>query len=67
MRCLRRQLKAVASEGFSAVIVEQHPQAILAISDSAVVLDRGTAVHSGSARELRDQPQLLERLLGVAR
>ena len=54
-------------EGLSAIIVEQHPQAVLAISDSAVVLDRGTIVHSGTARELREQPELLDRLLGVAR
>jgi branched-chain amino acid transport system ATP-binding protein len=54
-------------EGLSAIIVEQHPQAILAISDSAVVLDRGTVVYSGTAQELREQPELLDRLLGVAR
>jgi branched-chain amino acid transport system ATP-binding protein len=32
-----------------------------------VVLDHGTVVHSGSADDLRDQPELLDRLLGVAR
>ncbi|MFC6283853.1 MULTISPECIES: ABC transporter ATP-binding protein [Polaromonas] len=54
-------------EGLSAIIVEQHPQAILAISDSAVVLDRGTVVHAGTAQELREQPALVDRLLGVSR
>ncbi|MES2633181.1 MAG: ABC transporter ATP-binding protein [Pseudomonadota bacterium] len=54
-------------EGLSAIIVEQHPQAILAISHHAVVLDRGTVVHSGTAAELQEQPELLEKLLGVAR
>ncbi len=53
-------------EGLSAIIVEQHPQAILAISDRVAVLDRGTVVHTGSARELQLQPELLDRLLGVA-
>ncbi|MDB5848934.1 MAG: transporter ATP-binding protein, partial [Rhodoferax sp.] len=48
-------------------IVEQHPQAILAISHGAVVLDRGTVVHAGAAADLRHQPELLDRLLGVAR
>ena len=47
--------------------MEQHPQAILAISDSAAVLHRGTVVHSGTAASLREQPELLDRLLGVAR
>ncbi|MEP6789810.1 MAG: ABC transporter ATP-binding protein [Ramlibacter sp.] len=64
LRAIRRITR---EEGLSAIIVEQHPQAILAISDSAVVLDRGTVVHSGTARELREQPELLDRLLGVAR
>jgi branched-chain amino acid transport system ATP-binding protein len=64
LRAIRRITR---EEGLSAIIVEQHPQAILAISDSAVVLDRGTVVHSGTARELQEQPELLDRLLGVAR
>ncbi|MDP2450663.1 MAG: ABC transporter ATP-binding protein [Polaromonas sp.] len=59
--------RVTRDEGLSAIIVEQHPQAILRISDSAVVLDRGTVVHAGTADELLDQPQLLEQLLGVAR
>jgi len=54
-------------EGLSAIIVEQHPQAILAISDRAAVLDRGSVVHSGGAAELRAQPALLDQLLGVVR
>ncbi|MDW5442033.1 ABC transporter ATP-binding protein [Polaromonas sp. SM01] len=64
LRAIRRITR---DEGLSAIIVEQHPQAVLAISDSAVVLDRGTVVHAGSAQQLREQPQLLEHLLGVAR
>ena len=64
---LRAISRITREEGLSAIIVEQHPQAILAISHTAVVLDRGTVVHSGDARGLREQPELLDRLLGVAR
>jgi branched-chain amino acid transport system ATP-binding protein len=64
-------LKAIAritrDEGLSAIIVEQHPQAILAISHQAVVLDQGKVVHTGSADALLAQPALIEKLLGVAR
>ncbi|MBE7368861.1 ABC transporter ATP-binding protein [Ramlibacter pallidus] len=64
-------LKAISritrEEGLSAIIVEQHPQAILAISDQAIVLDHGTIVHADSAATLRRSPELLDRLLGVAR
>ena len=64
LRAIRRITR---EEGLSAIIVEQHPQAILAISDQAVVLDRGTIAHAGAARALREDPDLLDRLLGVAR
>jgi branched-chain amino acid transport system ATP-binding protein len=64
LRAIRRITR---DEGLSAIIVEQHPKAILAISDVAAVLDRGTVVHSSSARSLLNQPELLDRLLGVAR
>ena len=63
--------KAIAritrDEGLSAIIVEQHPQAILAISHRAVVLDHGSVVHTGPASELAKAPELIDRLLGVAR
>ena len=64
---LRAIARITRDEGLAAIIVEQHPQAILAISHRAVVLDHGTVVHTGSAEALRDQPELLDRLLGVAR
>jgi branched-chain amino acid transport system ATP-binding protein len=64
---LRAISRITRSEGLSAIIVEQHPQAILAISDQAIVLDHGTVVHADSATALRAAPELLDRLLGVAR
>ena len=64
LRAIRRITQA---EGLAAIIVEQHPQAVLAISDEAVVLDHGRVVHASSAPALRAQPELLDRLLGVAR
>ncbi|MCX7277981.1 MAG: ABC transporter ATP-binding protein [Burkholderiales bacterium] len=64
LRAIRRITR---EEGLSAIIVEQHPQAILAISDTAAVLDRGTVVYAGTAKSLQEQPELLSRLLGVSR
>lgn len=59
--------RVTRDEGLSAIIVEQHPQLILAISERAVVLDRGTVVHEGMAAELREDHEKLNQLLGVAR
>ncbi len=64
LRAIRR---ITQDEGLAAIIVEQHPQAVLAISDHAVVLDHGTIVHTDTAAALRAQPEVLDRLLGVAR
>ena len=64
---LRAIARITREEGLAAIIVEQHPQAILAISDRAVVLDHGTVVHASDAQTLRQQPERLDRLLGVSR
>lgn len=64
---LRAIARITREEGLSAIIVEQHPQAILKISHQAVVLDHGTVVHRGDAQALLQQPDQLDRLLGVAR
>jgi branched-chain amino acid transport system ATP-binding protein len=64
---LRAIARITREEGLSAIIVEQHPQAILRISHRAVVLDHGNVVHASCADALRENPQLLDSLLGVAR
>jgi branched-chain amino acid transport system ATP-binding protein len=62
LRAIRRITR---EEGLSAIIVEQHPQAVLAISHRAVVLDHGSLIHQGDAQALLNDPSLLERLIGV--
>jgi branched-chain amino acid transport system ATP-binding protein len=64
---LRAIARITREEGLSAIIVEQHPQAILAISHHALVLDHGTVVHRDSAQTLLDDPERLNQLLGVAK
>ena len=64
---LRAIARVTREEGLSAIIVEQHPQAILRISHRAVVLDHGNVVHTSDAQTLLEQPELLDSLLGVAR
>ena len=54
-------------EGMSAIIVEQHPQMILGISHSAVVLEQGAVSYADSAERLLRDPMLIDRLVGVAR
>jgi branched-chain amino acid transport system ATP-binding protein len=64
---LRAISRLTRQEGLSAIIVEQHPLAILDISHRTIVLDHGAVVHADTASALRNDPGLLDRLLGVAR
>jgi branched-chain amino acid transport system ATP-binding protein len=64
---LKAIVRITREEGLSAIIVEQHPQAVLRISDRSVVLDHGKVVYSGEAKTLLDDPAMLEQLIGVAR
>ena len=64
---LKAIVRITRDEGLSAIIVEQHPQAVLAISHQSVVLDHGKVVFSGAAHILREDPARLDQLIGVAR
>ncbi|HZH53564.1 MAG TPA: ABC transporter ATP-binding protein [Microvirga sp.] len=57
--------RIIRGEGMSAIIVEQHAQKILGVTDSALILDRGTIVHASSSRSLIEDPAPLEQHLGV--
>jgi branched-chain amino acid transport system ATP-binding protein len=53
-------------EGLSAIIVEQNAQKILGVTDQAVVLERGSVVHSGDSAALKADRAVLEGFLGVS-
>ena len=57
--------RIIRDEGMSAIVVEQHAQKILGVTDTAIILDRGTIVHASSSRALMDDPTPLEQHLGV--
>jgi branched-chain amino acid transport system ATP-binding protein len=57
--------RATADEGTAFILVEQHVEIALAMTDTALVLERGTVAHHGSSRELLQDPAALERLVGL--
>jgi branched-chain amino acid transport system ATP-binding protein len=57
--------RIVRDEGLSAVIVEQHAQRILGVTDQAVILERGAVVHRAASATLGRDPETLGRYLGV--
>jgi branched-chain amino acid transport system ATP-binding protein len=52
-------------EGMAGIVVEQHAQKILPITDRALILERGCVVCEGGSDRLLADPILLERYLGV--
>jgi branched-chain amino acid transport system ATP-binding protein len=54
------------SGGICSIIVEQHAQKILGLADRVVILERGAIVHDAASAEVRADPAVLERYLGVA-
>src|ERR1700761_2089427 len=63
-------LKAIGSitrsGGLCCLIVEQHAQKILGLADRAVILERGAIVHDAASADLKADPAVLERYLGVS-
>ena len=60
-------LVRIIGEGMSALVVEQHAQRILRVTDEAVILDRGRIVHGGASAGLRADGATLDRYLGVSK
>ncbi len=57
--------RIVRDEGLAAIIVEQHAQQILAITDHAIILDRGSVAYTGDSVRLADDNETLGRFLGI--
>lgn len=58
-------LRKIRDIGMAAVIVDKNHAAVSAIADRCVILVKGRAVFAGTAAELRAQPDILQRHLGV--
>lgn len=59
--------RLIREDGMATIIVEQHAQKILKITDKAVILDRGNIVHAAASADLLADPTQLEAHLGVAK
>lgn len=57
--------RIVRDEGLAAIIIEQHAQQLLAITDKAIILDRGSVAYSGDSGHLAEDSQTLGKFLGV--
>ena len=65
---LARAVKRLTqSSGLAIVLVEQNTRLALDISPRVVVMDRGRIVYDGASEVLREDPAMLEQLIGVVK
>jgi branched-chain amino acid transport system ATP-binding protein len=65
VRDLVAACQELARAGQTIVLVEQNLAATLALAQRVYILNNGHIVHEGPAQELKAQPELLQRYLGV--
>ena len=58
--------RVAREEGLSSIVVEQHPQMVLQVTDDAIVLDRGGIALTATSAALLADPTPLDPWLGVA-
>jgi|GEM_PF-52933 len=64
---LLKALKRIfREEGMAGIVVEQHAQKILKMTDEAIILERGRIIHASTSQALIDDPDTLQLCLGVS-
>ena len=64
---LLRAIRRVArDEGLPSIVVEQHPQMVLRVTDDCLVLDRGGIAYRATSEALLADPAPLDQWLGVS-
>jgi branched-chain amino acid transport system ATP-binding protein len=65
VRQLREILQAINAQGTAILLVEQNTEIALALARRVYLIDRGRIPFEGSPNDLRGNPELMRRLIGV--
>ena len=57
--------RMMADEGTATLLVEQHTELALALTEQAIVIERGSIAHRAASREFARDAAALERLVGL--
>jgi len=57
--------RMTADEGTAFILVEQHTEVALSLTDDAIVLERGNIVHRARSQDLLKEQATLDRLIGL--
>jgi branched-chain amino acid transport system ATP-binding protein len=63
---IRREIHRINQSGVSILLVEQNVETALKLCPRVFLMEKGTIVHSATAHDLKAQPEIVHRYLGVS-
>jgi branched-chain amino acid transport system ATP-binding protein len=64
---IRREIHRISRSGVSILLVEQNVETALKLCPRVFLMEKGTIVFDGAAHDLKAQPEIVHRYLGVSR
>ncbi len=64
---IRREIHRISRSGVSILLVEQNVETALKLCPRVFLMEKGTIVYSGASHDLKSQPEIVHRYLGVSR
>ena len=65
VREIENIVQKITGQGITTIIVEQNAVAALELADRALIMDTGELAYEGSAKEVLDNPELLQKYLAI--
>jgi len=63
---IRREIHRINQSGVSILLVEQNVETALKLCPRVFLMEKGTIVYSGTAHDLKSQPEIVHRYLGLS-
>jgi branched-chain amino acid transport system ATP-binding protein len=63
---IRREIHRINQTGVSVLLVEQNVETALKLCPRVFLMEKGTIAYSGASHELKSQPEIVHRYLGLA-
>jgi branched-chain amino acid transport system ATP-binding protein len=64
---IRREIHRINRGGVSILLVEQNVETALKLCQRVFLMEKGTIVHSGTSHDLKSQPEIVHRYLGLSK
>jgi branched-chain amino acid transport system ATP-binding protein len=63
---IRREIRRINQSGVSILLVEQNVETALRLCPRVALMEKGTIVHAGTSKDLKSQPEIVHRYLGLS-